>query len=131
MKWINPNLCSMYDDQVRVELGPQIIELPATEQTIKGGQIMPYYKEGALDALGKVIKICPEGGSETIHVVDHRQKFVKKLWKVYDRQKTNELSANHDYIFRYIKVAEYESKDQAIKHAKSLRSFWQRTFGDK
>ena len=136
MKWINPVLCTLYNDLVRVELGSQIVELPMTEHYLSDGVTMPYYQEGSVDAYGKVIHISPDGGEgDTMHVVDHRQKFAKKVWKVYRWTKTDTIAANGEYMYRFVKVAEFEDKDKALKHAKSLLSMWEafkiKLLGDK
>jgi len=59
--WINDNLASFADDTVRVELGPQIIELDCTDANLQDDVTHPQYKIGGIDALGKVIRPGKQG----------------------------------------------------------------------
>ncbi len=45
-KWLNDCLCSLGNDTVRVELGPQIIELDCTEANLDDEVTAPHYRIG-------------------------------------------------------------------------------------
>lgn len=116
MEWLNENLCEI-DENVRVELGPQIIELDCTEANLQDTITHPQYKNGARDAHGKII-----GSAEKMHCVDWRSKIVPKLWKIYQIQEVTEINSNGDEetVEKYIKVDELEDKDEAISAATAL-----------
>lgn len=138
--WLNDNLCS-FDEKVRVELGPQIIELDCTLANLDDNVTAPYYRAGTVDALGKEINPSPAEDGNTMHVVDRRAKHAPKVWKIYqwqpapqdekDIERYTELVASDDdpsedaiaflqSIMRWIKVDENEDKDSAIAIAKQL-----------
>ncbi|WP_299077900.1 hypothetical protein [uncultured Paraglaciecola sp.] len=101
--WLNENLCS-FDEKVRVELGPQLIELPCTEQTLSDEVTAPHYKEGSPDALGRTIV-----KGEKMTCVDWRSKQAPKVWKIYQ---------NVDGVFT--KIDESEDKDTALEAARKI-----------
>ncbi len=122
MKWLNPDvLCSFGDDQVRIELGPQIIELDCTDENLRDEVTAPHYKIGGIDAHGRVIRpdeakvlvqknpIGIVNKGEKMHCVDWRCKHVPKIWKVY--QYDGE---------RFIQVGERADKTEAVAWAEEL-----------
>ena len=122
--WINENLCS-FDEKVRIELGPQIIELDCTHANLSDYVTAPHYQAGKIDAYGKTI--VPKDGGK-MHCVDWREKHVPKVWKVYQWQDTGEVVKDDkvdgmspgDPIFCFVKVGEYLEKADALKQAKTL-----------
>lgn len=123
-KWLNKKLCSLHGDKVRIELGPQIIELKCTVENLSDKVTSPHYQEGRIDAYGKVIKI----GSK-MHCVDWRSKHVPKLWKIYVMKETGELDKitgekalgdDKKPLQRFIQVKEFEDRDKALNHARGL-----------
>ncbi len=122
MKWLNPDvLCSFGDDQVRIELGPQIIELDCTDENLRDEVTAPHYKIGGIDAYGRVIRpdeaevlvqknpVGVVNKGEKMHCVDWRSKHVPHVWKVY--QYDGE---------RFIQVGERADKAEAIAWAEEL-----------
>ena len=133
MKWLNPNvLCSFGDDQVRIELGPQIIELDCTDENLSDEVTSPHYKIGGIDAYGRVIRpqeaevlvqknpVGVVNKGEKMHCVDWRAKHVPFVWKVYQWQETADLNPDDESIFRFIKVGERADKAEAIAWAEEL-----------
>ncbi|MGD2065564.1 MAG: hypothetical protein PVI43_00155 [Candidatus Bathyarchaeota archaeon] len=53
--WLNENLCS-FDEKVRVELGPQIIEMECNDDNLSDAVTESYYQTGGRDAYGRVIR---------------------------------------------------------------------------
>ena len=92
------------DDTVRIELGPQLIELDATDANLADEVTAPHYHEGAIDALGKRIF-----KGQKMTCVDWRAKHVPHVHKVYQ----------HDGK-RFQLVDEYENEDEAIAFAEGL-----------
>ncbi len=103
MKWLNPDmLCSFGDDQVRIELGPQIIELDCTDKNLRDEVTSPHYRIGGIDAYGRVIRpdeaevlaqknpVGKVGKGEKMYCVDWRSKHVPHIWKVYQWQPTEQ-----------------------------------------
>ncbi len=122
MKWLNPDvLCSFGDDQVRIELAPQIIELDCTDENLSDKVTSPHYKIGGIDAYGRVIRpgeaevlvqrnpVGVVNKGEKMHCVDWRSKHVPHVWKVY--QYDGE---------RFIQVGERADKAEAIAWAEEL-----------
>ncbi len=103
-KWLNDNLCSLHDDKVRIELGPQIIELPCTDANLRNAVTSAHYQKGRIDAYGVVI-----GTKKKMNCVDWRARHIPKLWKIYTLQDDS-----------FIKMAEFEDKDEALTHARGL-----------
>ena len=127
MKWLNPEvLCSFGDDQVRIELGPQIIELDCTDENLHDEVTAPHYKIGGIDAYGRVIRpdeaevlvqknpVGVVNKGEKMHCVDWRAKHVPHVWKVYQLQETD------DGPNRFIQVGECADKAMAITSAEEL-----------
>lgn len=125
MKWlVKDKLCSFAKDTVRIELGPQIIELNCNKKNLSNAVTAPHYQVGKIDAYGNRIilgkKMC---------CVDWRAIHVPHLWKVYQMKETGELDKatgkiavdkDGKPIQRFIKVNEYKYKDKAIAYAKGL-----------
>jgi len=123
-KWLNKKLCSFGDDKVRIELGPQIIELDCTDKNLSNDVTSPHYQIGKKDAFGKII-----GSDKKMNCVDWRAKHVPELWKVYKMQETGELdngtgkialNKDGDPVQRFIKVNEFESVTEATTFAGGL-----------
>ena len=134
--WLNENLCS-FDEKVRVELGPQIIELDCNKENLDDKVTSAHYQVGKKDALGIIIGINPK-----MHCVDWRSKLKPKVWKVYQWQlvvagdaklllvkilellDTGEILKEdlhkHKAQYKFVKVDEYESKEEALNFAKTL-----------
>lgn len=112
--WLNEKLCS-FDEKVRIELGPQIIEMNCTEANLSDDVTAPHYKVGGIDALGKVISLV----NTRMSVVDWKCKHVPKLWKVYQSQEIGKDKEGKP-VMRFIKVDEKESKDDALDFARTL-----------
>ncbi len=121
--WLNENLAT-FDEQVRIEKGPQIIELNCNKETLSNDVTSAHYKVGARDAEGKIILGCsiddPEidpalharalndpygyiSPGETMKVIDWKEKFIPSVWKVY---------LNKGGLFQ--QVNSFSKKDDAI-----------------
>ena len=106
--WLNENLCS-FDEKVRVEKGPQIIELECNDANLDDTVTAPHYRIGARDAYGRVIRpgeaIDPADSKlgvvekgEKMAVVDWRAKHVPHVWKIYrlDGERFQQIDAKTD-----------------------------------
>lgn len=140
--WLNENLCS-FDEKVRIEKGPQIIDLPCDDEHLCDEKTHPNYHIGARDAFGRIIRprestnprvamivekdkrlnvfgVVNKG--EIMAVVDWRSKFVPHVWKIYQSQDFEEITGNGDVVTvtRFVQVDETEDKGEAVSKAKSL-----------
>ena len=127
----NGVLLSLAADSVRVEIGPQYVELPCTAANLADTVTHSSYRPGRRDALGRIIlpenhglddvtvaklKRDPMGfvsEGETMTVVDHKQVHKPRAWKVYHKQDV-------DGTERFVKVAEYEDFEQATTRARAI-----------
>lgn len=132
-EWLNANLCAL-SDTVRVELGPQYVELLCSDENLSNEVTAPHYRIGARDALGRFIRPAelPEGPLKNsifqsiakekalgvygvvnvwdkMTVVDWREKFVPKLWKVYQDQGEG-----------FVNVSEHLDREKALSEARNL-----------
>ena len=113
--WLNENLCS-FDEKVRIELGPQMVELECSHENLADTVTSPHYRIGQRDARGKIIMGTDESDpygvvkeGETMTCVDWREKHVPKVWKIYQMEDE-----------KFIQVGEDESKEDALDFAKAL-----------
>lgn len=146
--WLNDKLCSLGDDQVRVEQGPQIVELDCTDENLSNEITAAHYQLGQIDALGRFIRpmdvIDNEqdddkkqalkayfyseidkgrgtiGAGEKMACVDWRGKIAGHVWKVYQMKGTGKFDVNGKEIKRFTKIDEFEKKDDAMTFAASL-----------
>jgi len=131
--WLNENLCS-FDEKVRVEIGPQIIEMPCNDDNLRNEVTHPNYRKGGRDALGRIIKyneltdderdqvdasmgVVNDG--ETMACVDWREKHAPKLWKVYKWVDSGEKDKQGKPVFRWTKINEFVDKAEALEFAKA------------
>lgn len=164
-KWLNKKLCTFHNDKVRIELGPQIIELPCTDENLSNSVTSTHYKMGGIDAMNRFIRpdeqiakqsdkkkaaamqayvdyevnqmgrgIIKKG--EDMACVDWRAIHVPHVWKVYvlqqekqpDEKAVLKIKLNGEPlpqketkpVERFIKVAEFEDRDEALIHARGL-----------
>lgn len=133
---IEDKLYSLFDDTVRVEIGPQVVELECNEHNLHNDVTKPHYKPGGRDARGHLIMPEAAGISsevvnfetsegrppvrygETMHCVDYKGHFVAPLWKVYQLQDT--VDRNGHIVPRFIKVSEFVEFDDAVDAAQAL-----------
>lgn len=119
--WLVENrLCSL-DEKVRIEIGPQIIDLECTDENLKDGVTAAHYHVGSRDAIGRVIMpervkgVDPRLGGvkegETMKVVDWKAKFVPHIWKIYKWQ---------EKASQFVKVGEEAELATALKKAHKL-----------
>lgn len=116
------------DEVVRVEFGPQTIELDCTPQYLSIIYTHANYRVGAFDAHGRMIvgddpelmKKYPDGikYGDRMRCVDWKAKFVPKLWKVYRWQMRLDLKPAQ---FGWLKIAQYEDFNDALEHGRKLR----------
>lgn len=122
---VKGRLCCFAEDTVRIEIGPQYVELEVNAENLSDKVTHPAYKLGAIDALGRLI-----GTEKTMTVVDRESKFVPHLWKVYELQKSPALDRDGNefkdedgetvMIDRFIKIDEKEDFDEALAIAETL-----------
>ena len=121
MKELKKDVLYSFDEKVRVEIGPQIIELDCTDKNLSNGVTHSVYQIGMRDAYGRFIRPDDMGESddnaknakqairqqvayekqigvygvvnsgEKMACVDRKAVHVPFLWKVYQMQKTDEL----------------------------------------
>jgi len=121
-----------FDEKVRVEIGPQIVELDCTETNLDNKVTHPNYQIGKIDAMGKLItaeKVI-EAGTK-MNCVDWRAKLVPHMWKVYQMQLDKEQTVRNAITagikdpkkmkpsMRFIKINEFKLKDDAIAFAET------------
>lgn len=142
LKWLSPVLCSL-EEKVRVERGPQYVELDCTDENLDDSKTHPHYRIGGRDAHGNFIRpdeitdpsyraqvkaeiINPHNPfkgiakGEKMTVVDYRQKIVPHLWKIYVWEATTELNKKGEPIWRWIQKHEVLGKDDALALAESV-----------
>jgi len=146
MEWLNENLCT-FDEKVRVELGPQIVELDCTDENLCDTKTHANYCIGKRDAYGRHIRPddMPEGDAKTavmlevqrdsnrgvygvvgqgekMACVDWRARKAPKLWKIYESQAVEEIDSKGDVVEvqKFVKVDEREGKEDAIAVATEL-----------
>ena len=132
-EWLNPDLCEL-SATVRVERGPQYVELLCSDENLVNGVTAPHYRIGTRDAMGKFIRpdeipdparrqavfrsIAQEKAlgiygvvraGEKMTVVDWRERFAPKLWKVYQDQGNG-----------FVKLSEHPNQDRALAEARKL-----------
>ena len=140
--WITQTLCSL-DEKVRIERGPQIIELDCNDANLSDSVTAPHYRNGGRDATGRLIRpdlagdkavkqarIEKERGIESLSegekmlCVDYREKHAPWLWKIYQSQEfeqLNQKTGEHETISKFVKVDEVEGKDDALAKAHAIR----------
>lgn len=119
--WLSDTLCSLGDDVVRVERGPQMLRLQCNAANLDDSVTAPHYRIGGRDASGKFIKPgdMPEdtqaqreakamvhaamareakagvygvvNDGDDMHVLDWKEKHTKHTWKVYELQEMDDL----------------------------------------
>lgn len=135
--WLNENLCS-FDEKVRIELGPQIIELECNDANLADTVTHSQYRNGGIDARGRVIrpdKATPNevirrvdfakkfgvvNDGETMACVDWRSKIAPHVWKIYQWQDTGDVDKDGKPVSRFIQVGENEDKEAALAEAEAL-----------
>ena len=102
---LKDRLYSLFNDTVRIEIGPQIVEVNCEDKSLQSTKDKPRW-----DAMGKPIKF-----GEKMSIVDHRAKFKPRLWKVYQLQEVNDRDEP-----RFIKVNELPEFAGALSFAEGL-----------
>lgn len=133
--WLVPDKLCSFDEKVRVEIGPQIIELDCNDGNLSDTVTHPNYRKGNRDALGRILqfdKLTDEqkqgadltfgvvNDGEKMACVDWRAKHAPHVWKVYQMQETGEKDKDGKPISRFIKIADIEGREQALAHAKTV-----------
>lgn len=145
--WMNDDLCSLAGDTVRIERGPQVIELDCTEANLSDEVTDRRYKLGKRDALGRLIdpdeaarrETDPKAAAvlrgnaafdrlighkplalgERMHCVDRAARHRPYVWKIYRMQEAGIDRAGNP-ISRFVKIEEVEGKDAALAAARKL-----------
>lgn len=147
-KWINPTLCT-FDELVRVERGPQVVELECCDENLSDHVTHKQYRVGARDALGRLIRpeefqsadpeavervrmearidaelgFAPLKTGDTMSCVDWDGKHRPFLWKIYQLQEVERLNHKTRQMEThkvFIKVDEVEGKDDALARAAEI-----------
>ena len=118
-EWLNDKLYSI-DEKVRVEKGPQLIELICNEENLRDEVTAAHYVVGKIDARGRVImpeKIADDkqrataeanrlgtvSEGEVMSVLDWRSKHVPHAWKIYQDQETDQDKYQTDDSGKFVK----------------------------
>ena len=143
--WLKEGVLCSFDELVRIEKGPQVVELECNDANLSNDVSHANYQIGKRDALGKIIRpddvdaaskpaldrvvardarlgiygVVNHG--ETMAVVDRKAIHAPYLWKIYQWQDSGELDdVTGESVFRFIKVNEVAGKDQALAQAQAL-----------
>lgn len=123
-KWLVKNVLWTLNELVRIELGPQLVELDCTDENLKNEVTAAHYHVGARDALGRVIRPREAGlpSDDKLGVVEKGQKMVcvdwdarhkPKVWKIYQNQDTEVKDMDGNPVRRFIQVGEEAAFDVA------------------
>lgn len=109
------------DEVVRVELGARIIKIQCTPENLSNLVTHPNYRVGRPDASGKMIAGDQDYPGikygEDMFVVDWRERFVPKVWKVYRWELRQMIPPQMGWH----KHAQYALFQDALDHARTLR----------
>jgi hypothetical protein len=146
-QWLIPDKLCSFDEKVRIEIGPQVIELDCTDENLCDEVTHRQYQVGRRDALGRLIrpdelianpdidtKVLekavakdirrgkpPVAQGEKMACVDWRAKRVPHVWKIYQLQDTGEVNEKTDEpLMRFIQVDQVAGRDMAISTARTL-----------
>ena len=113
------------DEVVRVEIGPQVIELQCSPEHLSVIYTHAVYRVGKRDASGRMIvgddaqlvAKHPDGVKygDRMRVVDWDAKFAPRLWKVYRWELLKGAR------LKWVKVGQFENFDDALSLARQLR----------
>ena len=117
--WLFDTLLSL-DEVVRVERGPQIVELTCNTTNLSNLVTHPQYCVGKRDALGRIIGTEVKMG-EMMAVVDYRALHVPHLWKVYRWQREILSQIPLETRMSWKKIDQFENFDDALTLARQLR----------
>lgn len=141
MQELIPGKLYSFDEKVRVEIGPQVIELTCCDENLSDEVTAPHYKIGGRDANGKLIRpdelpqdqnvkkirardkvlgIPEVAKGEKMACVDWRSKHVPHIWKIYQLQETAEVDELGETVFRFVKVDDIPGKEDALAVAQEL-----------
>lgn len=123
-----------FDEKVRVEIGPQIVEMDCTNDNLDNSITHANYRIGKIDAFGQLITAEKVATADTkMNCVDWRAKHAPHMWKVYQMQKMSSeekleiikaaIKANikpNPMVERFIKVNEFKNKKEALTFAEEL-----------
>lgn len=148
--WLIPDKLCTYDEKVRVELGPQIVELDCNDDNLSDAVTAPHYRIGGRDAYGRFIRPSEMPATTSadkrikaqVHasianerkrgvygvilegakmsVVDWRGKHKPHVWKVYQMQETEDLDKEGKPIRRFIQVGWDIDKANALAMAEQI-----------
>ena len=110
-----------FDEVVRVELGPQVIEMQCSTKNLSRLVTHPKYRVGKPDAVGTIIggPDLPVDAGKTMRVVDWRAYHVPKLWKVYRWQDVRVSPTQ--FQKSWVKIDQFENFDDAVELARHMR----------
>ena len=114
MKELMKDTLYSFDEKVRVEIGPQIIELDCTDENLSNKVTHANYQEGKIDAFGKTI-----AKGKKMNCVDWKGKHVPHLWKVYQVKECEIDKKTKKPVFRFIKINEFKDKKEALAFAET------------
>lgn len=139
---IKDQLCD-WGGQVRIERGPQVLELDCTEENLRDEVTEPGYRLGGRDAQGRLILpadyeedphlayaahmdrrkgIMPVVLGEKMKCVDWKARMAPYVWNVYQlcRFVETDVEGNEVEKERFVKVTQVEGLDEAKAEAGKL-----------
>ncbi len=143
--WLKEGVLCSFDELVRIEKGPQVVELECNDANLSNDVSHANYQIGKRDALGKIIRPADVpaadktavdravasdarkgiygvvNNGETMSVVDRKAFHAPFMWKIYQWQETAEVNdKTGDPIEKFVKVDEVAGKDEALAQAQAL-----------
>lgn len=112
IKTIGENITEV-GDTLRIEPGPRMVTAIATDALLHDDRTAGHYAVGKIDSAGKVIVLGEEMTYAEWGGNDHPRDDVFKLYQWTAVPASDETTDTH----RWIKLAEYDSRDEAISAA--------------
>ena len=144
-QWLKEGVLCSFDELVRIEKGPQVVELECNDANLSNDVSHANYQIGTRDAMGKIIRPSEAAAEhkvavdravasdarkgvygvvnkgETMSVVDRKAIHAPFMWKIYQWQETDEFNEKTDEpIEKFVKVGEVAGKDEALAQARAL-----------
>lgn len=141
MQELIPGKLYSFDEKVRVEIGPQIVNLTCCDENLSDEVTAPHYRIGGRDATGKLIRPeeLPQNDAvkkarardkalgipeirkgEKMACADWRSKHVPHVWKIYQLQETAEVGEDGETVYRFVQVDEDANKEDALYRGKEI-----------
>jgi hypothetical protein len=146
-QWLIEDKLYSLEEKVRIELGPQLVNLECTDENLDDKVTHRNYRIGSRDAMGRIIRPdeMPEGKEKNIvkavlaeeaeqgggygavakgemmTCVDWRAKHLPHVWKIYQLQSTGTFNKRTgEEITRFIQVGEAYEFEEALPIAENF-----------